>query len=196
MKRALFLHGTGGSPNDHWWPWLKQRFEESGYEVWAPLLPDNHRPSAEKYWEFLHSGDWEFADNVLVGHSSGATSVLNLLARPEFPKVKAAVLVGAFLNEDLTSQSPDFKDPRQFAELFPPDGFDWRLIRQKAERFYFVHGSDDPYCSYDNAANAAEKLKGVLIAIIAVPDGGHLSVDSGIVELPLLSDALRKDGVV
>lgn len=193
MKQAVFLHGTGGSPNDHWWPWLKEQFEQSGYEVWAPVLPDSHKPSASKYWDFLHSVDWDFSGNVLVGHSSGATSVLNLLMRPEFPKVKAAVLVGAFLNEDLTIGSPDFEDDTQFANLFPPAGFDWPVIKIKAEKFYFVHGDNDPYCAYDVAVAAAKQLGGTFVA---VPGGGHLSVSSGVTELLQLGELLRADGIV
>lgn len=193
MRRALFLHGTSGSPADHWWPWLKSEFEMSGYEVWAPLLPDNHRPSAKKYWDFLHESDWDFADTVLVGHSSGATSVLNVLARPDFPKVRAAVLVGAFLNENLTNKSPDFEDKSQFAELFPEEGFNWPAIKTKAEKFYFVHGDNDPYCAYDDAVAAAKALGGTLITI---SNGGHLSASSGVTELPHVADALKRDGLL
>lgn len=192
-RKALFLHGTSGSSNDHWWPWLKEQFERSGYDVWTPLLPDSHRPSEKKYWEFLHGSGWDFSDNVLVGHSSGATSVLNLLARPEFPKVKAAVLVGAFLNENLTKDSLDFTDKDQFAELFLPEGFDWPTIRVKAERFYFVHGDNDPYCAYDDATAAAQMVNGT---VLKIPGGGHLSASSGIVELPELLELLRHDDVL
>lgn len=193
-KRALFLHGTGGSPHDHWWPWLKSEFEQSGYQVWTPQLPDSQRPSAQKYWDFLHEAtDWDFADNVLVGHSSGATSVLNLLSEPDFPKVKAAVLVGVFLNEDLTSTSPDFRDGSQFAELFPLAGFDWPTIKMKAEKFYFIHGDNDPYCAYDDAVAAAVELGGELLTI---PSGGHLSVASGVTDFPRLVEVLRRDGIV
>ena len=146
-RRAVFLHGTGGTPNDYWWPWLREQFERNGYELWAPLLPDSHRPNTKKYWEFLHSKDWDFSDNVLVGHSSGATSVLNLLSSPEFPRVRAAVMIGLFLNERLTSQSPDFPDKDQFSELFPVAGFDLEAIKSKAKKFYIVHGDDDKQAS-------------------------------------------------
>src|SRR5690606_3814805 len=148
-----------------------------GYAVWAPLLPDNRRPDAQKYWDFLHSQGWDFKDTVLVGHSSGATRVLNLLASEEFPKIKAAVLAGVFLNERLTNKSPDFPDKSQFARLFPEDGFDWEEIKQKADKFYFVHGDNDPYCSYEDARKAAKKVQGKLVT---VDKGGHLTVDSGV----------------
>ena len=193
MNRALFLHGTGGSPSDHWWPWLKRQFEQTDYEVWTPLLPDNERPNAETYWNFLHASGWDFTDAVLVGHSSGATSVLNLLSRPEFPRVSAAVLVGAFLNENLTKGSPDFEDARQFAALFPEEGFNWPVIKEKAQHFYFVHGDDDPYCAYGDAMAAAKELDAELLTI---PNGGHLSSSSNVIELPQIVESLRRDNVL
>ena len=193
MKRAVFLHGTSGDPLHHWWPWLKAEFEKSGYEVWAPLLPDNDRPNDMTYWKFLASQNWDFHDNVLVGHSSGATTVLNLLAREEFPQVKAAVLVGAFLNEDLTSKSADFDHTDQFADLFPADGFDWQVIQRKAEKFYFVHGNDDPYCSYADAVETCETLGGEMITI---QNGGHLSTRFGVTELPQLVNSLQRDAIL
>lgn len=193
MKRAVFLHGTSGSPNDHWWPWLKDQFEQSGYDIWSPLLPDNTPPNSQKYWSFLHADNWDFTDNVLVGHSSGATSVLNLLSRPEFPTVKAAVLIGVFLNERLTKGSPNFTDDDQFANLFPAEGFDWSAIKAKAEKFYFVHGDDDPYCAYDDSVAAAKTLNG---ALLTIPGGGHLSAESDITELAELVQLLRRGGVL
>ena len=193
MKRAVFLHGTSGNPDDHWWPWLKARFEKSGYEVWAPVLPDNDRPNAETYRKFLMSSEWTFRNNILVGHSSGATSVLNLLARDDFPEIKAAVLVGTFLNENLTKNSTEFDDSDQFINLFPKDGFDWQAIKNKSEKFYFIHGDDDPYCSYADAAEACKIVEGEMIT---VKDGGHLSASFGVVELPQLTDLLERDRVL
>lgn len=193
MKRAVFLHGTNGDPGDHWWPWLKKHFEDSGYEVWAPVLPGNDKPNEEVYRKFLMSNDWTFEDNVLVGHSSGATTVLNLLARNDFPPVKAAVLAGVFLNEDLTSKSADFVQTGQFMNLFPKAGFDWRAIKEKSEKFYFVHGDDDPYCSYTDALEACRTLDGQMIT---VKDGGHLSTNFNVTELPQLVDSLQRDMIL
>lgn len=192
MKRAVFLHGTGGSPNDHWWPWLGNQFERAGYEVWAPELPGSTQPSAERYWKLLGSAGWDFKDNVLVGHSSGATSVLNLLARAGFPRAKAAVLVGVFLNERLTRGSADFADNDQFIDLFPAKGFDLQALKERAERFYFVHGDDDPYCAYEDTKGAVAEVDGELITVAS---GGHLSGDS-VAELPGLVSKLKGDGIL
>lgn len=136
--------------------------------------------------------EWDFNNNVLVGHSSGATSILNLLSHSEFPTARAAILVGAFLNERLTSKLPDFEND-QFLELFPSNGFDFDLLKEKADKFYFVHGDDDPYCAYEDTLEVAKKLEA---EVITIQHGGHLSTSFGITELPQLASVLQRDGIL
>ncbi len=193
MKRAVLLHGTDGSPDDLWFPWLRSQLESAGYEVFAPLLPNNHTPNEKTYSNFLKDSNWDFSNNVLIGHSSGATTALNLLSTEWFPKVKATVLVGAFLNERLLQlSSPDWYDTSQFKDLFLEE-YDADLLREKSNRFYFVHGSDDPYCDIHDAENLSKDLGG---SFITIPNGGHLSASWGYTELPQIIDQLKADHIL
>lgn len=191
-KRAIILHGTDGTPDQGWFPWIKAVLAESGYEVYAPQLPNSHKPDRAIYEKFLRESGWNFEGNVLVGHSSGATTILNLLMNDWFPRVEAAVLVGTFLNEKLTNIA-EWVEPGQFAGLFPNEGFDISKIKSKCKSFYLVHGSDDPYCSYDDARDFALKLDG---NFITVAGGHHLGVSSDVYELPGLFKALKADGLL
>lgn len=193
MKRALILHGTNGTPNDHWLPWLRGELETHGYEVVAPQLPECGIPDKRTYGEFIRGLGIDFSDCLLVGHSSGATAALNLLSEDWFPSVRVTALVGVFLNEKLT-KSVDWYEDGQFDGLFPEPGFDPELLKRKSRQFICVHGDDDPYCDYGDAKNFAESLDAQLIT---VKGGKHLSRGSGgITELPQLTDALRSQGVL
>lgn len=170
-KRVFLLHGTDGDPEYNWFPWLKNKLESSGYEVWAPLLPDNHTPNKETYGRFLKNTGWPFEDSTLIGHSSGATTALNLLSSDWFPHIDRTILVGTFLNEKLLDEV-DWYEKGQFDGLFPADGYDTDLLRQKSDSFVFLHGSNDPYCSLDDATTLANRLDGEMVII---QDGLHLS---------------------
>lgn len=191
MKRAVILHGTNGSPEDCWLPWLKKSLEAKGYEVLCPLLPDNHTPNRHTYEVFLKNIGWDFTDNIIIGHSSGSTTALNLLMSDWFPKVKATVLVGTFLNERLL-KGVDWVVPDQFKDLFL-DSYDPETLVRKSEKFYFVHGDNDPYCDINDAKELCTKVGGTFIE---VQNGHHLSNSSGFYELPLLLDQLVADKII
>jgi predicted alpha/beta hydrolase family esterase len=190
-KRAVLLHGTSGDPSHGWQPWLRQALEAHGYEVFAPLLPDNQRPNRQTYDRFLRQSGWDFADNIIVGHSSGATTLLNLLQADWFPHIKAAVLVGTFLNEKFTKQLGEFPEGL-FDDLFM-ERYEPAVLAAKAGAFYFVHGSDDPYCDIADAKVLCQQVNGTFIEI---PQGHHLGSASGIRELPQLMEALQADNLV
>lgn len=167
MKRAVILHGTDGKPEHHWMPWLKQKLEEQGYEVWVPELPGNHTPNREVYNYFLFSHGWDFADNIIIGHSSGAVSVLNLLMDERCPRIKLGVMVGAWAG----GQPMGHFDENQFAGLFPETGFDFELIKSKVEKLAFLHSDDDPYCPLEQAQYLARELDA---PITVLHGAGHI----------------------
>lgn len=191
MKKATLLHGTDGSPSDHWFPWLKKTLEENGYEVFAPELPGNHTPNRDVYEKFLQNSGWDFTDNLLIGHSSGTTTILNLLMSHWLPKVRVSVLVGTFLNEKLL-EGHDWYTPGQFDGLFVQD-FDIEKLKNKCPEFIFMHGDDDFACSYDDAKEFCNKLGG---EFITVKNGGHLSSSSGITEQPQIIEKLKEKNLL
>ncbi len=190
-KRALILHSTDSSPDNYWLPWMREQLEASGFEVFAPLLPNNTVPNRHTYEKFLQDSGWDFTDNLIVGHSSGATTALNLLSSDWFPDASTVILAGTFLNQRLTKDA-DWVQPGQFDNLFL-ENYDASVIKKRAQAFYFVHGSNDPYCDIDDAHNLCDELNGTFIV---VPNGHHLGSSSGLTELPQLTEQLRQDGVI
>lgn len=185
MKRAVILHGTDGKPESNWFMWLKGKLEAEGYEVWVPELPENHTPNREVYGDFLFGQGWDFADNLVIGHSSGAVEVLNLLMDERCPKVKMAVMVGAWAGGlPMTYE----EDNMQFANLFPPEGFDFEVMKSKAGKIAFFHGDNDPYCPLEQAKYLAEKLDASLTVI---SNGGHLG--SNLTEFPELWNLIHQN---
>lgn len=182
-KKALILHGTDASPDVNWFPWLKLTLEAKGYEVWVPNLPGNNTPNKKVYNDFLHGCGWDFTDNIIIGHSSGAVSVLNLLEDERTPSVNNAVMVGAWAKVKDTVLNPEV-----FKDLFPDDGFKFDEIKSKAKKIAFLHGSDDPYCPLKQAKWLARQLNA---PIKIVPNGHHLG--SRYHELPEILDLLKLD---
>jgi predicted alpha/beta hydrolase family esterase len=185
LKRAVILHGTSATPNSNWFPWLKKQLEDRGYEVYVPQLPGADQPNAEKYTQFLLNSDWDFKDSLLIGHSSGAVEILHLLQHlPEGVKARAAVLVGAFSKR--LAEEPNWQ---QLKNLFD-EPFDFNKIKNKATKFLFVHGDNDPWCDPKQAQNLAKQVDG---EYIEVHGGQHFStaLDPNYTEFPKLVEILE-----
>jgi predicted alpha/beta hydrolase family esterase len=166
MKQALILHGTDSNPEANWFPWIRAQLVEQGYQVWAPLLPNNDTPSRETYTDFLLSGQHNLTDSIVIGHSSGAVEILNLLMDERAPHIKLGMLVSAWEHG-----VPPGMEPAKFAKLFPAEGFDFARIQRNADKLAFMHSVDDPYCPLAQAQHLASQLNATMTV---VPNGGHL----------------------
>src|SRR5579864_4425205 len=142
MKNAIILHGTSNTPDGNWFRWLERQLRQRRYDVWLPQLPNPEVPNAEKYNNLLLNNEFNFnSETILVGHSSGAVSILNLLQElPVGSKIKAAFMVGAF-------KGPLDKANR--SELFPKP-FDFEKIKARCGKFVFIHSDNDPYCPLED----------------------------------------------
>lgn len=168
MKNAIILHGTDNTPGGNWFRWLEGELKDRGYEVWLPQLPDAAVPDAQKYNQLLLNHGFDFNDQtILVGHSSGAVAILNLLQElPEGKHVKASFLVGAF-------KGPLDKAAR--SKLFPKP-FDFEKIKSHCGKFVFIHSDNDPYVPLSDAEFLADKLDAELV----VEKGqGHFNLETG-----------------
>src|SRR5260221_327789 len=134
---AFIFHGTGGYPEENWFPWLKKKLEEKGYSVFAPQFPTPERPSLEAWLKVLENYPPIGKDSVLVGHSLGGIFLLKLLETLQFP-----VRVAAFVGTPIGVQPIlNYEADKAFA------GFDfkWDKIRTKAEHFLVFHSDNDPH---------------------------------------------------
>ncbi len=183
--RFLILHGTGADHTSHWFPWLKSELENLGHEVRVPDLPDSDRPNIGKYNNLLLNSEWDFDNSVIIGHSSGSVAILGLLqALPENTKIQAAVLVGAFTKR--LSESPSWEMLR---ELFEKP-FDFETIKQKSNKFIFIHSKDDPVCNIDEAIELCGQVGGEMIEF----DGmGHFTtrLDPRFIKFPELLEIIE-----
>lgn len=184
MKNALILHGTGNNSQGNWFQWLKKQLEKRGYEVWVPDLPDANLPSAEKYNQLLLNHGFDFnKETILVGHSSGASSIFNILQElPESAKVGSAYLVGVF-KEAMNSPAR--------SRLFPKP-VDVQKVKAHCDKFVFIHSDNDPYCPLADARYLSKELGGELV----VEKGqGHFNLEASpsYKEFPLLIELIDKE---
>ena len=184
MRTALIIHGAYGTPNENWFPWLKQELETRGYQVIIHQFPtpDNQRlPAwlavAKTYFNQLN------ANSIVIGHSIGATFILRLLEQLNQP-VAIAALVAGFI-----SDLPD-SNLNQINHTFYDQPFHWDKIISNAHHFLLYQSPNDPFVPMKHGEELADHLQQY---IISIPNAGHFNKASGYHQFPqLLQDLLSQ----
>jgi hypothetical protein len=161
MKNALILHGTNGDSTGNWFQWLKSELEKIGYQVETPNLQDSFQPDMDKYWQAVK--DFNFnEETLLIGHSSGATTVFGILNRISV-KVKMAISVSGFCKYENYNCQNLIKEP-----------FNWERIKNNAQNFLILWSPDDPYIAKDQTDYLSEKLE---VKPIIFQNKGHFNLE-------------------
>jgi len=138
MKNAIILHGTGDKNTDFWFPYLKEKLEEKGFEVWLPQLPNAEKPNLQDWLGFVLENGKFNEDTVLIGHSAGAQLILSILEKIQNP-VKQAILVSGYAKA--LPANPDAKKNTR--------NFNWEKIKDKSRQFIFINSDNDPWTCDD-----------------------------------------------
>jgi len=178
-KRAILIHGWGGNPKNCWFPWLKEKLEEKGFEVVIPAMPNSDNPELEpwltKVKETVGMPD---EDTYFFGHSLACITIVRyLLSLPEDKKVGGCVFVAGFNFLD-----PEIKD-------FYKRELDIDKLKEKCKSFVNLYSDNDPYVPVESSEEFADLIEAKKVFL---PGRGHFSDDAGVKELPEALEELLK----
>lgn len=180
---AVIFHGTMGTPQGNWFPWLKKQLENEGYTVFAQQLPTPEGQSLENWIVASESSGVALGeDSILIGHSLGGTFILHLLERLNKP-IAAAYIVSAPIH------SIGISEYDKLNSSFVAHDFDYKQIHKNAKSISVIHGIDDPYVPITQAYELGASLN---VPVLAIPGGKHLNAEAGLVEFPMLFELIKK----
>ena len=152
MANFIFIHGTGGNPDECFYPWLRQLLEKKGNKVYAPQLS---RPAIQtlQSWmkDFEPYAQYVNEETVFVGRSIGAAFILRLLEKTK-ARVKAAFLVGGFCSE------LEMEEFEPLVRTFIEKPFNWKKIRANCGRFLIYNSDNDPFVPLEKGQELAKNL--------------------------------------
>jgi len=175
MKSAFIIHGSNGSKDKHWYPWLKKELESRGLQVFLPQFPIEENQTLQNWLDTLKAMKENLEDSILIGHSLGVPFILNVLNQWNVI-AKAAFLVAGFSGHLEVEDEPNIDD---IAER----DFNWRKIRENCKYFYVIHSDNDPYVPLERANELAKNLG---TSVILVKGGKHFQDESGFKTFGLL----------
>lgn len=178
---VIIFHGTLGSPESNWFPWLKKELENLGIEVYVPKFPTPAGQSLENWLKaFEPYQDKVNDETIFVGHSMGPGFFLRLLEKRTSP-IKAGILAAPF--DGFIGKEPYDTLNKTFID----HPFDFVKIKQNCQKFVVMAGDDDPYVPIKFPQRIADSL-GVELKIIK--GGKHLG--ETLKEFPEVLEEIKK----
>ena len=152
MKNAIILHGTGTKNTEFWFPYIKEKLEEKGFDVWLPQLPNDETPNIKEWLPFVLENGKFTAETVLIGHSAGSQLILSILEKITI-QIKQAVLVSGYAGS-LRIDGDSAEKP----------GLDWEKIKENVSDIIFINSDNDPWgCNDIQGRIMFDKLGGTQI---------------------------------
>ncbi|MFA5270449.1 MAG: alpha/beta fold hydrolase [Patescibacteria group bacterium] len=133
-KTYYILHGYNGSPDENWFPWLKEKLEKRGDKAIVPTLPNPDKPQLGEWLATLKAAIQENGEGVLIGHSLGGVLAMRYLEQGGHPE-KIVLVAVPF------AQLPNIPGIDNFLET------PWDISSEQLQsaKFVVIGSEDDPY---------------------------------------------------
>ena len=167
----IIIHGSFGSKDGNWFPWLKKQLEDKNYKVDVPQMPVGVGNQNYDNWS-KELSKLEINENtIIIAHSIAPVFVCKYLINNKV-RVKKLIFVCGFNN--YLGIDPDFDAVNEPMFL---DNLEY--IKQYCDDIVCYYSNNDPYVKFDIEKSFADIVSNKQ-HIIA--NGGHINAESGYTE--------------
>lgn len=168
MENYLIIHGSFGSSEGNWFPWLKEQLEKDNKKVLVPQMPVGiDKQNFDSWSEVLNEIDInEFT--TIIAHSIAPIFICKYLITNKI-KVKKLIFVCGFNNY--------FGINRDFDTVNGPMYIDnYTDIKNYCDNIICYYSDNDPYVKYEVEKEFASSISNKEYVI---KGGGHINSESG-----------------
>lgn len=180
QKRVFLVHGWGGKPDNHWFPWLTWELKARGFDVYSIGMPNADEPKVFEWVKAIKDAVVRpNKDTYFVGHSLGCITILRYFEKlPAKAVVGGAVFVGGFSNHIDTPQIAEFSSlPLDFSKA-----------KGHCNKFINIFSDNDERVSMADSLT----FQKILSAKAIMERGkGHFTKRDGVDALPSVFQALN-----
>jgi len=171
MSNYIILHGSFGSKDGNWFPWLKRELEEKKLKVDVPQMPIGVGNQNYDTWSKEFNKLKIDEETIIIGHSIAPVFICKYLIKNKI-KVKKLIFVSGFNN--YLGINPDFDAVNEPMFLDNPE-----KINNYCDDIICFYSDNDPYVKYEVEKNFANSISAKEIII---KNGGHINEESGYTE--------------
>ena len=168
MNNYIILHGSFGSKDGNWFPWLKEELEKNNYKVDVPQMPVGVGIQNYDSWSRELSKLNINENTTIIAHSIAPVFVCKYLINNKI-KVKKLLFVCGFNN--YLGVDPDFDSVNESMFL---DNLE--EIKNYCDYIICFYSDNDPYVRFDVEKSFADTVSNEQVII---KDGGHINSECG-----------------
>lgn len=179
MENYLIIHGSFGSSEGNWFPWLKEQLEKDNKKVLVPQMPVGiDKQNFDSWSEVLNKIDInEFT--TIIAHSIAPIFICKYLITNKI-KVKKLIFVCGFNNY--------FGINRDFDTVNGPMYIDnYTDIKNYCDNIICYYSDNDPYVKYEVEKEFASSISNKEYVI---KGGGHINSESGYISFEAILKSL------
>lgn len=199
MQFVIF-HGSFGTPEKNWEPYLKSELEKLGQDVMTPTFPvdtwqrvtelgENHPSDIQNLANWTETFEKNVLPNLkkdepicFVAHSLAPVFLLHMIEKYNL-QLDSAIFVAPFLEKLNRSWQID-----NVNNSFYKTGFDFAKLRTLIPVSYVFYSDNDLHVPIEKAKDFAKVLGS---KEIEVKNGGHFNEDAGFTKFPQLLDICK-----
>lgn len=168
MDNYIILHGSFGSKDGNWFPWLKNNLENKNLNVIVPQMPVGVGNQNYDNWcsEFNKLKIDE--NTIIIAHSIAPVFVCKYLINNKI-KVKKLIFVCGFNNYLGIDKDFDAVNESMFLDNLCD-------IKNYCDNIICFYSDNDPYVKFEVEKDFADMVSNKQIII---KNGGHINAESG-----------------
>ena len=179
MNNYIILHGSFGSKDGNWFPWLKKELESRNYKVDVPQMPVGVANQNYYNWEKELNKLLVNENTTIIAHSIAPVFICKYLINNKI-KVKKLIFVCGFNN--YLGIDPDFDAVNE--PMFLNNLGD---IKKYCNNIICFYSDNDPYVKFEvenDFANLVSNEQHI------IKNGGHINAESGYTEFKEILEVL------
>ena len=171
MQRYVVLHGSFGSKDGNWFPWLKEQLENKNLKVDVPQMPVGVGKQNYENWSKEFNKLKINEDTTIVAHSIAPVFVCKYLINNKI-KVKKLIFVCGFNNYlGINKEYDSVNEPMYLDNL--------EDIKKYCNDIVCFYSDNDPYVKYEVEKNFADNVANRQYII---KNWWHINSESGFFE--------------
>ena len=171
MNNYIILHGSFGSKDGNWFPWLKEQLEVQNKEVIVPQMPVGVGNQNFENW----SNELDKLDinenTIIIAHSIAPVFVCKYLINKQ-KRVKKLIFVCGFNNYLGINSDFDAVNEPMFLDNLED-------IKKYCNDIVCFYSDNDPYVKFEVEKDFADTISNEQYVI---KNGGHINSESGYVK--------------